>query len=799
MELSLPYLSPPESILKLVEAPLTSSVSLSPNGKILLLFSRPGLASMEEVSMKELRLAGIRFHPQTNSTSSATYFTGIKIKTLGTNESVDVSGLPEITKISNIKWSPDGEHVAFSITEHHGLSLWLLEIGTARVRKLTEAIINNTIGNNPFAWLSDGQRIVYKSIDLERGELQPRNSIPKGPIIQENKGKTKAVRTYQDLLKNEDDKILFRYYTQSQLMVIDIKKNIAHPFGPKAIIKNFSPSPDGNYIFLTRILPPFSYIVPYDRFPFKMEIYDVSGKLIKCVADIPSAESIPIGFGGVRTGPRSFSWRADVPATLHWVEAQDGGDPKANTDIRDRSYLLVAPFDKQAEPCLNFHLRYGGVTWGTGNVAIAYEWQWQNRQIITSYWQPDNPSKKTEILFDHYWEDQYNSPGDFVTTRNENGLYDLLISNGDTLYLLGKGASPKGNCPFIDSFNINTKQTNRLWESKAPFYEYPIAFLDKEGKSILTRRESNEEPPNFFVRKIDEEEIQQVTNFKNPYPSLEGVKRELIQYQRADGVELNGSLYLPAGYQVGVDEPLPVLMWAYPRVYKSKNAAGQITASPYEFIKVHWASPIFWVEMGYAVFDNFGMPVIGVGNEEPNETFREQLIADAEAAVNYLVNSKIADPERIAIGGHSYGAFMTANLLAHTDLFAAGIARSGAYNRTLTPFGFQSEERTFWEAPETYLKMSPFAHADKITSPLLLIHGEADNNAGTYPMQSERFFGALQGQSAYVRLVMFPFESHSYRAKESIMHMLWEMDNWLEKHVKNKEVKKDNNLAPKNL
>jgi len=171
---------------------------------------------------------------------------------------------------------------------------------------------------------------------------------------------------------------------------------------------------------------------------------------------------------------------------------------------------------------------------------------------------------------------------------------------------------------------------------------------------------------------------------------------------------------------------------------------------------------------------------------EPNDTFVEQLVSSAEAAVNAVVERGVVDPEKIAVGGHSYGGFMTAHLLAHTKLFKAGLARSGAYNRTLTPFGFQGEERTFWEATPTYIRLSPFAHAKKIAEnkrPLLLIHGENDENSGTHPMQSERLYNAVKGMGGIIRLVKLPFERHGYRARQSIMHALYEQDMWLQTYV----------------
>ena len=448
----------------------------------------------------------------------------------------------------------------------------------------------------------------------------------------------------------------------------------------------------------------------------------------------------------------------------------------------------MSTLNGKPEKSIAFELRYGGVDWGSGQLAMAYEWWWQNRQLITSSWQPDNPAAGKEVLFDRNWQDRYNAPGDFESHRNKYGRSVLLTANkGKTLFLTDEGASPEGNRPFVDEFDIATKKTKRLWRSEAPYYEYPISIIDEENGQVLTRRESNDERPNFYLRDLKKGDLKQVTHFENPYKALEGVKKELVKYTRADGVELTGTLYLPADYNKEKDGRLPVFMWAYPREFKSAKTASQVSDSPYEFIRIGWGSPLFWVTQGYAIFDDFSMPIIGEGEEEPNETFVKQLTEGAEAAINKIVDMGVADRDRIAVGGHSYGAFMTANLLAHTDLFAAGIARSGAYNRTLTPFGFQSEERTYWEAADTYFNMSPFMHADNINSPLLLVHGDADNNSGTYPMQSERFFNALKGHGATVRLVMLPHESHGYRARESVMHMLWEMSEWMDKYVKNKK------------
>ena len=780
------YQIPPKSIVDLIDAPPTPAASLSPAGDVMLMLGRSSLPSIEEVAQKEVRLAGIRINPLTNGSSRSGHFNSMWVKVLETNKEISISGLPEDPKIENVSWAPQGDRVVFTIKKEDGLELWIANVRKAVAKKLTAAVINDSMSGLPYAWFSNGKTLLYKMINAERGDAPVENLRPSGPTIQESIGNAAPVRTYQDLLKNVHDEAMFEYYTHSEIMLLDLEKGISSPFGKSGIIKGISTSPDGNYVLTYTIKKPFSYIVPMGRFPFEIDIYSKEGKHITNLARIPLSENIPKGFGATRMGPRSFTWRADAPATIYWVEAQDGGDPKKEAAIRDTMFYLSAPFNSKPNKGLDFELRYGGVTWGDGNLAMAYQWEWETRREVTSSWKPNAVEAGMDVVFDRSWEDKYNSPGGFETHQNGFGRYVLLKKNED-LFLSGEGASPEGNRPFIDQFNLVTKTSKRLWQSEAPYYESPVEILDVEKGIVLTRRESKEEPANYFIKNLNDLSNNKITFFKNPYESLREVKRELVKYKRDDGVELTGTLYTPAGYDKEKDGRLPVLMWAYPKEYKSANAAGQVQDSPYEFTRLYWGSPICWVTQGYAIFDDFGMPIVGEGEEEPNETFVEQLVAGAKAAINKLDEMGIGDKNKIAVGGHSYGAFMTANLLAHSDLFAAGIARSGAYNRTLTPFGFQSEERTFWETPETYIRMSPFVHADKIKDPLLMIHGEADNNSGTYPMQSERMFTAMKGHGGTVRLVMLPHESHSYRAKESIMHMFWEMTDWLDIHVKNKK------------
>ena len=778
----LTYQTPPEAIRKLVEIDPTPAIQLSPKHDQFLFLERLGFPSIEEVAKKDLRLAGLRIDPQTNSRSQMAHHTNMYFQDLETGNKRQVSGLPKEAKIGSTSWSPNAAYIAFTNTTEKGVELWCVHVETASAERLTDFYLNDAISEQTFSWLSNGTSFLFKSILTNRSDAPTADSLPKGPNIQNSDGSTAPLRTYQDLLRNRHDEALFKYYTTAILQKIEVETKVCTSIGEAAMIRSFSSSPDGNYLLVSTLQEPFSYAVPYQRFPMKVDLYKGEQHL-KTLVTLPLAEDIPKGFGAVRIGPRYFSWRADHPAQLYWVEAMDGGDPKKEATIRDQLYYLEAPFQGEPKQSISFPLRYGGIEWGNGGLALAYEWWWETRREVTSKWQPDQPETAKEIWFDRSWEDRYNSPGTFQTQRNEYGRSVLMTATkGHTFYLLGNGASPEGNRPFIDVFDGQTKQTERLWRSEAPYYEYPFLLLKDGSHRVLTSRESNTDIPNYYLRNLKNGGLKQLTYFPNPYESLKDIRKENLQYERQDGVQLTATLYLPS--EEKTTEPIPVFMWAYPKEFKNKDTAGQVTNSPYEFLRLHWGSPLFWVTQGYAILDDFSVPIVGEKKEEPNETFIEQLQWSAAAAVNFLVERGVADPKKIAVGGHSYGAFMTANLLAHTDLFAAGIARSGAYNRTLTPFGFQSEERTFWEAKDTYLKMSPFSHAPDINAPLLLIHGDSDNNSGTYPMQSKRFFNALKGHGKIARLVLLPHESHGYRAKESILHMLWEMDEWLKKYIR---------------
>ena len=783
----LDYQKPPKEILDLVDAPLAPSVLIDKKGEHMLLVYSDPYKSIAELSEEELRLGGLRINPKTNIGSRTRYYINFKTKKALENEIKQVKGLPENPRISNINWSPDQKMVAFTHTTDSGVEAWVLDMKSATARKLMSDQINANMGN-PLQWSKDNKSLFVNVIPEDRKALiNTKEAIPDGPVISVSEGEKAQNRTYQDLLSNPNDEFNFEQLAKSKIVTLDLQGN-TKDFLPSAMYSDISISPDGKYVMVTKIKKPFSYLVPYYRFPSETTVYTKSGEKVNTVMDVPLQEVLPQGFMSVRTGRRSMSWRNDKPSTLIYAKALDEGDPAKEVEFRDEVFQLEAPFTGEGTSMLKTINRYSYIQWGTENLAIAHDYWWNTRNTKSYIFNPSKKNDKATVLFDRNYQDNYNDPGSFVSTRNEFNEY-ILELNGNKAYLMGDGYTPEGQFPFVDEIDLSTQKKQRLYVSAyTDKLENLYSSIDMKKGTILVRIESKSDYPNYYIRNIRKEgELKQITNFENPFKSMQNVHKEVISYKREDGLSLDGTLYLPVDYDMEAKEKKPMILWAYPREYKDKSSAGQNTSNPNEFIYPYYGSPVYWVTQGYVVLDNAAFPIVGEGEEEPNDTFRKQLVDNAKAAIDAVNEMGYIDPGRVAVGGHSYGAFMVANLLSHSDLFAAGIARSGAYNRTLTPFGFQSEERTYWESPETYYTMSPFMHADKMKTPLLLIHGQADNNSGTYPLQSERYFNALKGLGATARLVMLPKESHGYSAKESILHMLWEQHQWLEKYVKNKE------------
>ena len=783
---NLTYQKPPQEIMDLVDVPLAPITLVDSKGEMMVFLFRDQYKSIAELSEQELRLGGLRINPVTNINSRTTYYNNVEVKSLKSDTPKSISGLPENPRLANFSWSPDESKIAMTHTTDTGVELWVLDIASASAKKLTDATLNANM-RDVINWFKDGSAMLVKMLPENRKELINTNTaVPTGPTISSSDGQKAQNRTYQDLLQNTNDEFNFEQLAQASLVKVDLNGTMTNWKSPK-MYSDISFSPDGNYVMVSNIKKPFSYIVPYYRFPFETVVYDKSGKEISKVNDVPLSEVLPIGFMAEREGRRDLSWRSDVPATLVYVKVLDGGDPEVAVEFRDEVFLLDAPFTGEGNSILKTKDRFSGITWGTKNTAIAYDYWWNNRNTRTYVFNPSNNKEKPKVIFNRNYQDQYSDPGSFVTKKNQFGTNVLALKDNNA-FLLGRGFTEEGQYPFVDKIDLKSAETTNLYRSNYnKKKETLVESIDITKGEILVRIESSTEYPNYYVRDINKKDaLTQITSFKNPFKSLQDVHKEVITYKRDDGLELNGTLYLPANYNKESKEKLPMILWAYPREFKDKNSASQNTSNANDFTYPYYGSPIYWVNRGYVVLDDASFPIIGEGDEEPNDSFRKQLVANGKAAIDAVDEMGYIDRNRVAVGGHSYGAFMTANLLSHSNLFAAGIARSGAYNRTLTPFGFQSEERSYWEAPEVYNTMSPFMHADKMKTPLLLIHGEADNNSGTYPMQSERYFNALKGLGATARLVILPKESHGYSAKESVLHVLWEQDQWLETYVKNR-------------
>jgi dipeptidyl aminopeptidase/acylaminoacyl peptidase len=782
----LTFQKPTASILALADFERAPSVSMDTKKEYMLLSYRNTYKTLEDLSQEEMRLGGLRINPVTNISSTVTYINNLKIRKINDIKSAptQVSDLPANALITNVSWSPDDTKIAFTNTTTTGVELWFIDVVTAKAKKISAANLNANTGN-PMVWESNSM-ILAKVIPANKPKLiDSKTTMPKGPTVSTAEGKVSQNRTYQDLLKNKTDEDNFEALVAAELHKIDLNGN-AKLFKNKDLYIGMSFSPDRKYIMLTTLQKPFSYIVPLSRFPQIAKVYSSDGNEIKTVNEVPLTEIMPKGFSSVRTGKRNMSWRNDEPATLYFVDALDGGDQAKQVENRDEIFVWQAPFDKNPEAIAKTKQRFAGVIWGDKNLAILYDSWYDTRNTKTYLINPSDKNIAPKIINDRNSQDIYNDPGNFETKMNEFGR-SVLLQDKNQLFLIGEGNSEKGQFPFIDAYDLKTNKTTRLYQSKLTDKKIELFSIEDVAKgNALVQIQSKSDYPNYYFLNYKNNKLTQITNNINPFESIKNVYKEVIKYKRADGVELSGTLYLPLGYDKAKKEKLPLLVWAYPQEFKDKKSAGQSDKNPNEFTFPSYGSFIYWVTKGYAVLDDAAFPIIGEGKTEPNDNFIEQLVANGRAAIDAVDQLGYIDRTKVAVGGHSYGAFMTANLLTHSNDFACGIARSGAYNRTLTPFGFQSEQRNFWDVPEVYNGMSPFYTAHKMKKPILLIHGEADNNPGTFTLQTERYFQALKGLGANARMVILPKESHGYAAKDNILHTLWEQEQFLDKYLKGK-------------
>ena len=770
------YQLPPNEIVNILDAPPPPQTDLGPTRDTLALIQRASMPPIKELAQPMLRLAGRRINPRTNGQHGARLSLGITLKSIADGSERQVT-VPADPALAWLGFSPDGKRFAFTHQRDTGIELWVGETATGQAKAVTTAQLNAALGD-PCGFIGEGAMLLCRFVTPSRGAAPAPPDVPPGPNIQENRGRTAPVRTYQDLLTSAYDEALFDYYATSQLAFVDASTGQRTPVGSPAVFETVEVSPDANYILVSRVRRPYSWLVPYSSFPAIVEVWDRKGTAVKQIAELPLADTVPPG--GVLPGPRSFEWQPLAPATLIWVEALDKGDPDAKVPHRDRIVSLSAPFSGAPAELAKTEYRYGGLSFTDSGAALLTENDRPRRWTRT--WIIDQPGATPRKLWDRSQQDAYGDPGDPLQRDRASGTSTILQA-GNSIFLTGTGASREGAKPFLDRLDLTTLKSERLFQTAGRTYEQVIGLLSDDGSKILTRYETRNDPPNVYVRDVKTGDRRAMTNYTDPAPQLKGVQKQLVTYKRSDGVELSATIITPPGW-TPAQGPLPTVLWAYPREFVDPAMASQVTGTPDRYTSINGASHFLFLTQGYAVIDDPAMPIVGPG-ETANDTYVQQLVSSAEAAVDRAVQLGVADRNRIVVGGHSYGAFMTANLLAHSDIFRAGIARSGAYNRTLTPFGFQNERRTFWEAPQIYAAMSPFFHAQKINEPILLIHGEMDNNSGTFPIQSERLYMALKGHGATVRYVTLPFESHGYAARESVLHTVAEMLNWANEFAKN--------------
>lgn len=775
------YRTPPRAVVELLDAPTIPSVRPSPDGRWLLSVERPALPPLIDVVRPWIGLAGLRIDAKARAPHAFQFDSKLTLSSLDGKQTRELR-LPDQARIAGVDWSHNSRLLAIQLRGDSGVELWTCDVETMTPKRLVGGL-NAVFGGS--TWLPDGERLLVRLVPESARELPPEPAQPVGPITMESQGKKSPVRTFQDLLEGEHDSRLLEHFAQTQLAIADPRSGNVQPIGKVEMLLGVDVSPDGQHLLVELLRRPFSYVLPLGQFPRRFELWSIAGSFEEAVVDVPLQDSIPIE--GVSTSPRNLQWHPHAPSTLLWVEALDGGDPKAKAEHRDRWMSKVVPTQAPAREWLRTVHRARGLEWlEDPGYVIAGEYDRDRRWLRVTLRDIAGRGKPEIVLEDRSVNDRYANPGQIQTFARADGTR-VARRFENWIFRAGEGSTPAGARPFLARQNLETRVVERLWTAAEGTYESVATIVDlaTDGSPRwITRRESAVEPPNLWWHDPSAHEARALTRFADPQPSIRGIHKRLVKYKRADGVELSATLYTPADHVEGTR--LPLVVWAYPLEFNDAGTAGQVSGSPHRFTQIRGLSHLTFLTQGYAVMDDATMPIVG----DPltmNDTFVEQVVASAKAAIDTAAELGIADPARVGVGGHSYGAFMTANLLAHCDLFRAGVARSGAYNRTLTPFGFQSERRTFWEAPATYGALSPFFHAEKIGEPLLMIHGEKDSNPGTFPMQSERLYQAIAGLGGSVRLVVLPGESHGYSARESVFTAQAEMLAWFDRYVKGGE------------
>ena len=798
------YDQPPKYILDVMRAPSPPNPSVNPANDTMLLVSTQDYPPMSRVATPFLKLAGARIEPANHSKHDTPGGYGIapcgrdyELVRIAVGTRTPVQ-LPPGACPDRPSWSADGKRFAFANVTATSVELWIGDAKTGKTSKVPGVALNPMFGEE-MQWMPDQKSLLVKLVPKNLG-APPANSVgPTGPSIQETSGEKGQSSTYEnrDTLNNKHDEDVFDYYAVSQLALVDASSMAITTLGKSANYDSLDPAPDGRNVLVSVIHKPYSYVTTYDRFPKEIQIWNVSDRAkisTHTIASLPLADRVPIH--GVPVGPRGFNWRQTDPATLVWAEALDGGDWNVKVPARDKLMMQKAPFTTPAAELLRTEQRFAGVTWAEkANVTLLTEYD-NNRHWVKSFIiDVDSPQTKPRLLWDLSTDEKYGNPGSPVRKQLPNGAV-VLRQEGDAIFMAGTGASPEGDRPFLDKLDLVTLKSERLFRSDNASFERFLSFTGSDSRKFLTWHQSAMDPPNAYTRTLGAATTAAtgeaaftstrtaLTHMADPAPAVRAIKKRLVKYKRDDGLDLSFTLYTPPDYKEGTR--VPTILYAYPLDYADASKAGQVTGSQATFTRLRQYRLLLLA--GYAIIDNAAFPIVG-DPKKAYDTYTPQLVADAKAAVDEAVRLGVADPNRIGVTGHSHGALMTVNLLTHSDLFRAGVATSGSYNKTLTPFGFQSERRSVWEAPDVYQKVSPFFYADKIKTPVLIMHGADDANPGTTPLQASKLYEAIRGNGGTTRLVMLPHEPHWYAAAESNEQMVYEMLRWFDKYVKNAPAK----------
>jgi dipeptidyl aminopeptidase/acylaminoacyl peptidase len=868
------YATPPKELVDAVMAPRYKNVALanaSPDKKWFLDEIGDGPVTMAVFSKPFHELGGLFVDFQANRARPLTIRNSAGLQVISAADgSKKPIQIPNGVRVSNAAWSPDGSLVAFYVHTPDATHIWVADPMTGVSKQLTPKPVLATLVSS-FDFSADGKKIAAVVIPDGRAPMPKAPSAPAGPQVKlADDGDRNRLRTFPSLMATPYDFELLEWHATGQIVLLDVTPPAAAPargrapkpvpatlrkIGQPQMVRSLDLSPDGQHLRVTRMVKPFSYVVPVSSFGSVDEVLDLDGKVMveldKRPLNLgvqddtqppPDPAAGPGDAQAQQQGRRELAWRADGqgltfleqeapppsaagdPDTGGGAPAAPGGGTQATTGGRggrggeggqqarrpDRLYQWLPPFDKASLKALfENNTRMSGHRFSPDHQTLFFsERAGQNTvEIAVSLAEPTKRFTIARFRAD----DIYANPGSIMMARGggggggrgagaapggrggaagPGGGIVLLSGDGGSVYLQGtsydKNPLEVGPKTFIDKVAIRTGEKTRLYESlNAGVFERVTTPIDLEAGRYIVAKESPTEITQYY--RVDGSTRTPLTTNEDVTPDLTRAPREQFIVERPDGFKFRVNVTLPPGYQTGTR--LPAIFWFYPREFATQDAydRGIRTFNKNAAPNFGTRSMHFFIRLGYAVVEP-DAPIVGPAGRM-NDNYEHDLRNNLAAVIDELDRRQIIDRNRLAIGGHSYGAFSTVNAMVHTPFFKAGIAGDGAYNRTLTPLGFQSERRDLWEAKDVYLSMSPFLYAHNLTGSLLMYHGLGDQNVGTDPTNSIRLFHALNGLGKTTSLYLYPLEDHGPATRETLLDLWARWAAWLDKYVKNPEPK----------